>query len=302
MSAITRPALRWHGGKWLLAPWILEFLPRHQVYTEAFGGAASVLLRKPRATVEVYNDLDDDVVNFFQVLRDRGQAERLIELLRLTPFARREYELSYQPTEDPIERARRLAVRSYMGFGSNAHASARNGRDMVGFRAGTGFRANSNRSGGPPARDWTNYPGALRVAAERWCGVIVECRDGIELIQQHDGEHTLHYVDPPYFPETRVALNYSYGKGGMYRHELDGGGHARLLECLRAVKGMVALSGYAHPLYDDALKDWQRHTTPAYADGARPRVEVLWLNPACVAALKRQHAGDGTPLFMGAAE
>jgi len=88
----TRPVVRWHGGKWLRAPWIITHFPPHRVYVEPFGGGGSVLLRKPRAYAEVYNDLDNEVVDLFRVLRDRELATRLIELLRLTPFARAEFE------------------------------------------------------------------------------------------------------------------------------------------------------------------------------------------------------------------
>lgn len=275
MNAPTRPILRWHGGKWRLAPWIISHFPAHRIYVEPFGGAASVLVRKPRSYGEIYNDLDQEVVGLFRVLRDEPTAKRLQELLRLTPFARQEFRDAYEPTDDPIERARRLVVRSFMGFGSNAHSSQAKGHRS------TGFRANSNRSGTTPAQDWANYPAAMDALIERLASVVIECRPAIDVMLQHDSATTLHYVDPPYVHSTRAQGN-KYDLGWrMYAHEMTDADHAALLEALSELEGMVVLSGYAHPLYDEALASWKRVELETYADGARPRTEVLWLNGVC---------------------
>lgn len=269
----TRPALRWHGGKWKLAPWIIAKFPTHRVYVEPYGGAASVLIRKARAHAEIYNDLDDWVVTLFRVLQNRDDATRLIELLRLTPFARSEFEAGRELGSllglDPIEMSRRLIIRSYMGFGSNAH----NGRS-------TSFRANSNRSGTTPARDWANFPESLGAIVNRFSGVIVENRPAIDVMIAHDGRKTLHYVDPPYLPEVRSPANKYDLKYRMYRHELTVENHRELAKSLRDLAGMVILSGYPSALYRDLFHDWPSIERASHADGARDRTEVLWFNPA----------------------
>lgn len=274
MIAPKRPVLRWHGGKWKLAPWIISHFPPHRVYVEPYGGGASVLLRKERSYAEVYNDLDRDAVALFRVLRDPEQSARLVEELKLTPFAKLEFEESYQPANDQVEIARRLLIRSFMGFGSNGHNTA----------VKTGFRANSNRSGTTPARDWANYPDLLPLIIERLTGVVIEYRDASEVMSQHDGEQTLHYVDPPYMFETRSKAMH---RNGCYSHEMNREQHIALLGHLQTLSGMVLLSGYADDLYDSTLPDWERVEIASHADGARDRVEVMWLNPACTAALDR---------------
>ena len=268
-DAPTRPVLRYHGGKWKIAPWVLAHFPPHRVYVEAFGGAASILMRKPRVYGEVYNELDGDVVNLFQVLRDEASSIELRRRLHLTPFSRADFEESYLPSQDSIEKARRLVVRSFMGFGSNAHQ----------VRRKTGFRANSNRSGTLPAHDWAGFPEALSAITERLRGVVVENRDAIEVALQHDGDETLHYWAPPYLHSMRAKKNpYDPAYVGYFK-EMTDTEHEHMLQVAMELRGMVVISGYPSEMYDGALLGWRREQITALADGARERTEVLWLNP-----------------------
>lgn len=230
-----------------------------------------MLLRKPRAYAEVYNDLDGEVVNLFRVVRDPALAAKLTEALYLTPFARDEFKAAYGATDDPVERARRLVVLSFQGFGSNAHA-----------KRSTGFRSNSSRSGTTPAFDWTNYPEALAATVARFRGVVIENRHALDVVVQHDSPATLHYLDPPYVHDTRSRFDVQRA----YVHEMTDAQHREMLDVVRGLEGAVVLSGYPHPMYEEALGDWTRVEKVAYADGARKRTEVLWLNAACRVAPK----------------
>lgn len=264
-TSLTRPLVRYHGGKWRIAPWIIANFPAHRIYVEPFGGGASVLLRKARAYGEVYNDLDGEIVNLFRVARDQG--DDLARALRLTPFARSEFEISYEASEDVLEQARRTVVRSFMGFGSAAICGEV-----------SGFRANSIRSGTTPAHDWRNYPDALEMIVERLQGVVIEQRDAGKVMCAHDAEDTLHYVDPPYVHATRSEKRRNTVTRKAYKHELTDAGHAELARVLRALRGAVVVSGYRSELYDDLYDGWVRVDRAAQADGARPRVECLWFN------------------------
>lgn len=267
--SVRRPIVRYHGGKWKLAPWIVSNFPEHRVYVEAFGGGGSVLLRKPRSYAEIYNDLDAEIVSLFRVARDHGP--KLKEKLELTPFSRDEYLEAWYPSEDPIKQARRTVIRSFMGFGSAAITLMRlpdnPGR---GGLAKTGFRSNSNRSGTTPAHDWKNYPDALSSIIKRLQGVVIENKDALSVIADHDSADTLFYIDPPYLPETR-------DKGQDYKFEMTKDDHIGLAECLNKVRGKVVLSCYQSKLYDDLYRGWIRHEKDAFADGARKRVEIIYI-------------------------
>jgi DNA adenine methylase len=270
MNTIKHPAIRYHGGKFRLASWIISHFPAHRCYVEPFGGAASVLLRKEQSEAEVYNDLDGDVVNLFRVLRDPSQSQRLIDACALTPYSRDEFRCAYEPTDNPVELARRLIVRATMGFGS---AGATKGC--------TGFRLDTRRNSATAQAIWARQPDNLAAVASRFSGVLVENRDAIKCMQDHDTPTTLHFVDPPYVHGTRVSV----AKNNAYRFEMTDAQHIDLLDALEGLDGKVVLCGYDSELYNDRLSSWKKTTRTVAAcgqAGAVPRTECLWINSAAL--------------------
>lgn len=269
-AAPTRPALRYFGGKWMLAPWLISLFPEHRLYVEPFGGGASVLLRKPRSNAEVYNDLDGDVVNLFRVLRNPDSALELMRQVELTPFAREEFEAAaVRDIDDPVERARRTVARSFMGFGSNALSTHH-----------TGFRSRRHTErGNNAARDWSNWPAAVPAMVERLRGVVIEREEALDIIRSHDSADALFYVDPPYPHSTVSGIRWpSEATARGYRHTLSDEDHRELGAVLHRIQGAAIVSGYRCDLYDEVFGDWKRLDRGARADGGRHRKESVWLN------------------------
>lgn len=269
---ITRPALRYYGSKWRIAPWVIQHFPDHHGYVEPFCGGASVLLRKPPGVFEVLNDLDENVVNYFRVLRER--AADLHRALLFTPFSRSETYLSCEPCEDPLERARRFHIRSWQTM----HGAPHMGRN--GWRFG--------RSGGSTQRasvdDWNDIA-RLPAVAERLKRVQIEHDDALNIIPRFDKPDTLFFCDPPYLFSTRSDR---WARNG-YRKEMEDADHKRLAEVLRSIKGMAVVCGYPSEIYDKLYRGWKRVAidTLARTLKAQTRRECLWINPNGVDAVKQ---------------
>lgn len=276
----TRAAFGWYGSKARLAPKIAAMAAAvpHRVYLEPYAGSAAVLFRKPRSPVEIINDLDGDVVNFFRVLRDQPAA--LARACRLTPYARAQYDADAEPAGDAgdVERARRFWARCTQSFNSGG----------AGRRAGWAISA---APGSNEARSAAGLAAELEAIAARLSGVYVEHRDALDLIARYSAPDVLIYADPPYLPGARTGRARS--RQGDYRHELDDDGHRALAGALNATAAAAIVSGYDHPLYAELLPGWHRTeirvTKPSAnhsASGARHAVEVIWSNrPAGRASL-----------------
>lgn len=274
VAKVERPVLRYFGGKWRIGEWIISHFPPHRCYVEPFGGAASVLLQKTPSPIEVYNDADGEVVNFFRMLRDR--AGELAMAIDLTPYAKSELELTYTPAADELERARRMFVRSWQGRGG-ARAQ---------WRTGWRYQRSDNQRK-HTASDWNEAARLLDVAA-RFKTVQVDHDEAIPLIRRYDTSETLFYCDPPYVASTRGKRWATHA----YTHEMDDQAHRELAAALHGIKGMAVVSGYPSPLYDELYGDWQSYTLTTRTEdrgGDKPTAtEVLWLSPLAAARARQQ--------------
>jgi DNA adenine methylase len=267
---MKRAVLRYHGGKFRLSSWIISHFPNHRIYVEAFGGGGSILMKKRRCYAEIYNDLDSQIVNVFRVLRDPDKAEFLTRQIELTPFARSEFELSYEETDCEIEAARRTIIRSFMGFGS----------DGITKKMKTGFRSGSKKSYTTPAHDWRTYPEQIKLFVDRLRGVTVENKDYRQVLREHDSSQTLNYLDPPYVHSTRTRPA-AHG----YQFEMNDEQHIEMLEFVKTLEGKTIISGYESELYRDLLPGWDVKAKRALADGANERTEMIWISPNSISTL-----------------
>lgn len=264
MSAPKAP-ISWYGGKAHLADRLTAMLPAHHTYVEAFGGAASLLFAKQRATLEVYNDIDSGLVTFFRCLRDQPQP--LARLLGLTPYAREEFTLcrdSWESVEDDLERARRWYVRMRQAFGCSASKS-------------WGHELNGALAGGTRAASFAATIDELERFAARLRGVQVEHLDWRTLLARYDAPGACFYLDPPYHPETRSRVGRNHG----YRFELTARDHDELITSVLELTASVLLSGYEHHSYHMLERNgFTRHEIPHHVRtarvGRRATLEIVW--------------------------
>lgn len=215
------------GGKTRFADWIVGHFPEHNCYVEPFGGAAGVLLNKERSRVEIYNDLNKDIVHFFRILRNRrGELE---EWLLNVPHSRDVHErwsrefYNGERVDDEIARAGRFFYLRYTQFGAKLNGYS-------------GYKNSTKRN---PARTYHNNAQNLDVIAERFRGVQIECRDWKDVVLRNDNADTLFYLDPPYVDCERY-------------YNVDSFDHVEFEETLRGLEGDWVVS------YGDLPREFDR--------------------------------------------
>jgi len=277
-----RSPIGWYGAKSHMVHKLLPLLPPHKIYVEVFGGGASLLFAKEPSQVEVYNDMDSGLVNFFRVLRDPEKFEQLYRKVCLTPYSREEYYYcrdTWKCMEDEVERAYRWYIVARGSF---------SGR----FEGGWGFGVTeSHRNMAAICSGWLQVIDALPEIHSRIMRVQIENRDFRKIIRLYDTPDTLFYLDPPYVLEARHDPN------ARYAHEMTLDDHKELVQLLLQIQGKALLSGYQHEVYAPLEQSgWVRHDFPTVCSAAgrtratgllgkgallkkQPRVESVWVSP-----------------------
>lgn len=261
----------YYGGKFnKVGKFIAEILPVHRHYIEPCGGMAGVMMLKAPSFCEVYNDIDNNLVNLFEVVRDPAKVKKLIELLDLTPYSREEWrrcQRSFRTETDPLEKARKTYVTLSMGF--------------LGSLGNKSFSYGGTKYESSVARTYFNGLDSLPVIHKRIKNIIIENQDCLVVAKKWDSKDSLYYWDNPYLKDTRVTFN-------DYTHEMTNEQHQETLDFVTSCKGKVIMSGYFHEMYVDALESngFSRMDIPTFSRGSRSngkeyeskRTECLWVN------------------------
>ncbi|OFX10846.1 MAG: hypothetical protein A2516_00335 [Alphaproteobacteria bacterium RIFOXYD12_FULL_60_8] len=250
---VSRP-LNYYGSKERMCPVIHGMIPPGMsTWVDVFCGSAIVTLCKPRHPREVINDLNDEVINLFDVLRG-VQADDLLRSIELTPFAQGELLRVYAqgPVDDPVEKARRFLIASWFGRGGDNHK--------------TGFRW-SKGSTVAPELAWARLPKRLESVAERLRGVCIRKEDALKIIDDYDAPDCILFVDPPYPGPA----------GRRYAISMSTEQHEALALRLCKTSARVIITMSEKTIYDDALADWWRHAASVVTNGGT-KPEVIFTN------------------------
>lgn len=260
-----KAVLQYPGSKWRIADWIISHFPKHHSYLEPFFGSGAVLFNKIPSDIETINDLDLNIYNLFQCIRENP--DRLAKAVEATPYSRYEYDTAYdiEIPECKYEKARQFLVKCWQGHGHRINKYKSGWKNDV-----------QGRERAYAMRRWNDLPDRILLAAERLKQVQVECMPAVELIKRFKFPNVLIYCDPPYLMSTRA----SHVKQQYSNEMLSEQSHIELLEVLLEHPGYVVISGYESELYKEMLESrgWNKYTIQSNDQSNKPRKEVIWTN------------------------
>jgi len=206
--------LSYIGGKRSLAKRVIAIFPEHVTYVEAFAGGAQVFFHKQASKVEVLNDLDGEIVNFFRVCQQHY--EEMIRYFRFCLVSRKWFELLRAPDPATLTDVQRAERYLYLLKGSFASLVRHPNYHWHVVQ--------------PPGFNLERLPELIENAHKRLERVQLECLPYEEVLRRYDRPTTLFYLDPPYWGRK------------LYRYNLASADFEKLAERLQKVQGRFVLS------------------------------------------------------------
>jgi len=274
-------AFAWYGGKASHLNWLLPLLPRCKHFVDVFGGSAAVLLNRDPSPIETYNDLDNNVVNFFKVVRQNP--DELMRLLHLTPYSREDRKEALRAMRTPPPNTD-ISLEHARLFFIMARQTQRGQAQMITDSELNAWRFTRNviqRGIAVYNAQWQSGIDGLAAVAARLRNVQIENYPALDVIRLYNDPGVLLYCDPPYVHDTRRL-----DKTSTYAFEMTTQQHVELAAALHKHQGLVALSGYPSPLYDELYADWFYVDMPYQSASVQittstldaSRIERLWTN------------------------
>lgn len=284
----SKPAFGYYGAKQRISSSIIDLFPPHNAWVEVFCGSAAITLAKPPAPIEVINDLDGNIINVFEQIRNNK--DKLINAIKLTPYSREEFKKAKQinKNDSNLERARKFLIVSMMTVNATV------GNNKCGFSyslsyARNGVEARVNR--------WNNLPERIENVTNRIRNVLVENQDARDIVKLFsDRPATLMYLDPPYY----VSRSHNYVIDAKEKEF-----HKELLDICCKSKAMIIISHYENSLYREYLNrstGWISKTIKTHTRDTSgkdfARNEILWINRNFIKAKKN----NKVPIRLSAKE
>lgn len=269
MSGNTKKiiAFNYFGGKFTWLDYIYAHFPAQSDFThlvDLFAGSLVVSLNYHGRVIKTANEINSDITNFFEVLRDNET--ELLRLLELTPVSETEYNKCWEIPENKIEQARRFYVRvrqSFFGLGAQ--------RKNKGWHMAK-TKVNANR--GETVSRWNNAIDKLHaVAMAIRTDFQITPWDYQKCIDKIDFKDAFFYCDPPYSKRSRSSFN-------DYKYEFTDENHFELAKKLHTIEGKAMISGYDCSLMNELYREWRKIKLPIKKNNIRLSEvqEVIWMN------------------------
>lgn len=254
-----RSIIKYYGGKHYIAKYLIEMIPKHNLYIEPFFGGGNMFFSKPPSKMEIINDLSDNIFSLYKVIADENKYKQLQHRLELTPYHAKFRDDYKQKLNE------KLTIEDRAFYYLYVNRTSFNG--VGGFSCTKLVRNNMIRS----VSDYLSLIPHLEEIHNRLRNAVVENKDALELIQKYDDNDVFFYLDPPYVQSTRRSNQ-------KYMIEMSDEDHERMINLILKSKAKIMLSGYDNEIYNKLVENkWNRLELKS-PNSCSDATEYVWIN------------------------